>query len=198
VAGRAAGVAGAGAHAMNTQPIRISAPQKADRESVAELLREYLPRIRNLVRYLVRGDQDVDDFAQEAMLAIVKGLDSYRGEGPLTAWIDRVTAHTTISELRRRNVSRRVAPMGPALELVPEPSAVGRPDEYLSTRWAVALLDHIPEEQREALVLHFVLEMSVPEVAAALGRPVETIRSRLRLGLERLRILVGQDVGGAP
>lgn len=180
---------------MKSEPIRI-APLETNRESLAELLREYLPRIRNLVRYLVRGDQDVDDFAQEAMLAIVKGLDSYRGEGPLTAWIDRVTAHTTISELRRRNVARRAQPMGPALELVPEPSAVGRPDEYMATRWAVALLDHVPEEQRQALVLHFVLEMSVPEIAETLERPVETIRSRLRLGLERLRQLVGRETGG--
>ena len=181
---------------MKSQPIRIAPPQ-TDRESMAEVLREHLPRIRNLVRYLVRGDQDVDDFAQEAMLAIVKGLDTYRGNGPLTAWIDRVTAHTTISELRRRNVVRRAAPMGPVLELVPEAGVVGRPDEYLATRWAVALLDHVPEEQRQALVLHFVLEMSVPEIAETIGRPVETIRSRLRLGLERLRMLVGRDQGGA-
>ena len=149
------------------------------------------PRIRNLVRYLLHGDQDVDDFAQEAMLAIIKGLDSYRGDGPFEAWIDRVTAHTTITEIRRRKTSRRAAPIGPSLELVPDAGAVGRPDEYLQSRWAVALLDHVPEEQREALVLHFVVEMSVPEIAESLGRPVETIRSRLRLGLDRLRILAG-------
>jgi len=180
---------------MRSRPLRVdprlAAAAEGEREAAASLLREYLPRIRNLVRYLLHGDQDVDDFAQEAMLAIIKGLGSYRGDGPLEAWIDRVTAHTTITELRRRKNSRRATPAGPALELVPEPSVVGRPDEYLSSRWAVALLDHVPEEQREALVLHFVIEMSVPEIAEAVGRPVETIRSRLRLGLDRLRLLVG-------
>ncbi len=171
---------------------RVRAAAEGERAAAASLLREHLPRIRNLVRYLVHGDQDVDDFAQEAMLAVLNGLGSYRGDGPLTAWIDRVTAHTTISELRRRQVVRRHAPIGPTLELVPDASAVGRPDEYLASRWAVQLLDHVPPDQRQALVLHFVLEMSVPEVAETLGRPVETIRSRLRLGLERLRLLVGR------
>ena len=172
---------------------RVRAAADGQRSAVASLLREHLPRIRNLVRYLVHGDQDVDDFAQEAMLAVIMGIASYRGDGPIAAWIDRVVAHTTITELRKRKVARRMDPVGPALELVPHPDSVSHADEYLASRRAVQLLDRLPAEQRHALVLHFVLGMSVPEIAEELARPPETVRSRLRIGMERLRALAGGD-----
>ena len=59
------------------------------------LLVELLPRVRNLVRYLVRGDSDVEDISQEALIALLHGLPTYRGEGQLRSWADRVVARTT-------------------------------------------------------------------------------------------------------
>jgi RNA polymerase sigma-70 factor (ECF subfamily) len=51
----------------------------------------------------------------------------------------------------------------------------------------VRFLDAIPSEQREALVLHHVVGLSVPEIAEDLAVSGETIRSRLRLGIAKLR-----------
>jgi RNA polymerase sigma-70 factor (ECF subfamily) len=51
----------------------------------------------------------------------------------------------------------------------------------------VRLLDRLPLEQRHALVLHHVLEMTVSEIAKELDTPVETVRSRLRLARNKLR-----------
>jgi RNA polymerase sigma factor (sigma-70 family) len=51
-------------------------------------------------------------------------------------------------------------------------------------------LDELPDAQREALVLHHVLGMTVSEVADQLEAPQETVRSRLRLGKDRLRQLL--------
>src|SRR5687767_14508363 len=79
-------------------------------------------------------------------------------------------------------------------ELLPEHSAdVERntPEDYLRRRELVRLLDALSEEQRTALVLHFVLELSVAEIAEQVGVPMETVRSRLRLGKARLRTLAG-------
>jgi RNA polymerase sigma-70 factor (ECF subfamily) len=49
------------------------------------------------------------------------------------------------------------------------------------------MLDGLPIEQRHVLVLHYALDMTVPETAAELGVPIETVRSRLRLAKSRLR-----------
>ena len=57
----------------------------------------------------------------------------------------------------------------------------------------------MPHEQRHALVLHHVLGLSVPEIARETEAPDETVRSRLRLGMERLRALQDQtSVRSAP
>jgi RNA polymerase sigma-70 factor (ECF subfamily) len=60
----------------------------------------------------------------------------------------------------------------------------------------VRLLDQIPAEQRETVVLHHVMELTVPEIAAEMAVPAETVRSRLRLAMARLRLLgEGVDSG---
>jgi RNA polymerase sigma-70 factor (ECF subfamily) len=80
---------------------RITAAASGDRTAAESLCRELLPRVRNLVRYLVRGDARVDDIAQEALIAVLRGLATYRGDGRFEAWVDRVVARSTFAALRR-------------------------------------------------------------------------------------------------
>lgn len=171
-----------------TEDPRVRAAAAGDPRARQALLQEMLPRVRNLVRYLVRGDRDVDDLAQEALIAVLRGLPTYRGEGTFKAWADRVVARTTLSAARRSRRERALEEAGPDLSLLPHPD--GPPDEYASRRELVRCLDQLPDEQRHALVLHHVLGLSVPEVAEQLAVPFETVRSRLRLGQGRLRALV--------
>ncbi|NTX03181.1 RNA polymerase sigma factor [Myxococcus sp. CA051A] len=175
---------------------RIQAAIQGRREAAESLLMELLPRVRNLVRYLVHGDGEVEDIAQEALIALLRGLSTYRGEGQFQSWVDRVVARTTFAWLKRArgNEARRV---DESAELMAVPSEDAPPDEYVHRRRMVMLLDRIPDEQRHAMVLHHVLGMSVPEVSDELGIPFETIRSRLRLGRAALRALATED-GGVP
>jgi RNA polymerase sigma-70 factor, ECF subfamily len=147
-----------------------------------------LPRARNLVRYLVRDDRDVDDIVQEGLLAVVRGLDSFRGEAPVHAWSDRVVARATFAWLRRRRADAERAEQATARQREEPPPSPVEPgtEAYLTRRATVQLLDTLPLEQRQVLVLHHVLGLTVPEVAAQLGVPLETARSRLRLGRERM------------
>jgi RNA polymerase sigma-70 factor, ECF subfamily len=164
---------------------RLAAARAGDRAATEALLAELLPRMRNLVRYLIRGDQEVDDIVQEALLAVVRGLPGFRGDGALSSWVDRIVARTTFAHLRR--IRRRDAATDAYTE--PEELGVVEPidDRYAARRRAVRLLDQLPDEQRHALVLHHVLGMTVGEIAEQLEIPAETVRSRMRLGKSRLR-----------
>ncbi|MCP3100582.1 sigma-70 family RNA polymerase sigma factor [Myxococcus sp. K15C18031901] len=175
---------------------RIHAAIQGKKEAAESLLLELLPRVRNLVRYLVRGDVDVEDISQEALIALLRGLSTYRGEGSFQSWADRVVARTTFAWLKRARGSEARRGEEPA-ELMAVPSEDAPPDEYVHRRRVVMLLDRIPDEQRHAMVLHHVLGLSVVEVSNELGIAFETIRSRLRLGKAALRALVGED-GDAP
>ncbi len=167
---------------------RVRAAAGGDRAAAEALLGELLPRARNLIRYLVRGDGEVDDIAQESLIAILRGLPSYRGEGAFTAWADRVTVRVTFAHLGRVRADRaRNAGDGAHLHLVPDPD--GSPDDYAVRRETARLLDRLPADQRHALVLHHVLGMSVPEIAGELALPFDTVKSRLRIGMDKLRAL---------
>jgi RNA polymerase sigma-70 factor, ECF subfamily len=160
--------------------------------SARQLVTELLPRVRNLVRYLVRGDQDVDDLSQDALLLILQGIGSYRGEGAFRSWADRVVARRVFAA--RKSESRR-AEQPAALPEIAESAPL--PDGYYLRRQVVERLDALPLPQRDALVLHHVMGLSIAEVAAELGAPEETVRSRVRLGKERLRQQLTDAVSAA-
>ena len=174
---------------------QIVAAQAGDKKAAAEVLQKLLPRLRNLVRYLVRGDQHVDDIAQEALIAILRGLPTYRGEGSLGSWADRIVARTAIGWVRRQRKIREREQESFDPQLMQTRSEA--PDAYALRRQAVARLDILPYEQRHALVLHHVVGLSVPEVAAQLGAPLETVRSRLRIAQNKLRELAGDKPGSS-
>ncbi|MEQ9495936.1 MAG: RNA polymerase sigma factor [Deltaproteobacteria bacterium] len=161
---------------------RIERAQAGDREAAGEVLRAVLPRVRNLVRYLVRGDGDVDDIAQQCLVAVLRGLPTFRGDGAFTSWVDRIVARRTFVEIDKlRKARAREA------EVDVELMTVGPADEYLARRRVARLLDGLPEDQRRAVVLHHCVGMSVPEIAELLEVPFDTAKSRLRLGMKKLR-----------
>jgi len=169
-----------------------------DRRAAESLLRELLPRMRNLVRYLVRGDGDTDDIAQEAMIAVMRGLGSFRGDGKLQSWVDRIVARTTFAHIRRVRKEaggRAELENQVGLAIVPEPGAP--PDRFTQRRELAAKLDELPDEQRHALVLHHAVGMTVPEIAAELEVSPDTIKSRLRLGRSKMRAMLGTEGGAA-
>jgi len=177
---------GGAARAVHPPDPRVEAAASGDRAAAQSLLLELLPRVRNLVRYLCRGDSEVDDIAQLALCEILRSLRTYRNEGSLHGWIDRITVRVTLRRLRqRRNDEQRREASIPELRAVsakPE-----QPDEHTLRRQTARYLDALPVEQREAIVLHHIVGLSVPEVSAELSIPFETARSRLRLGMEKLR-----------
>ena len=161
----------------------ISAAAAGDRNAAQALCRELLPRVRNLVRYLLRGDGRVDDVAQEAMIAVLRGLRTFRAEGTFESWVDRVVARSTFTTLRRLRAETQPG----AEDVADRERDPSDASPYESRRELAAALDQLPQDQRQALVLHFSVGMTVPEIAEAVAAPFETVRSRLRLAKAALR-----------
>src|SRR5262249_800201 len=114
----------------------VRAAQEGDEDALRELLLGVLPRVRNLVRYLVPGDMEGDDLAQEALVSVIRGLPQFRGDGAFESWVDRIVARSVFAVLRARKLrTDRVAD----LILITEER-----DAFFERRYAVELLDRIP------------------------------------------------------
>ena len=134
---------------------------------------------------------DAEDVAQEAFVAAFRSIGSYRGDGPLRGWLLRIATRQAYRRLSQRRSTVDV-------DAVPEPfmaDSRGDPTRIVvaterrdDVRRAVGAL---PEPYREVVALRFFGELSLAEVADATGRPVNTVKTHLRRGLERLRPLIG-------
>ena len=164
----------------------ITAVLNGDRQATEALIRSILPRVRNVARALLRSDLDVDDVAQSVLLQVLRGLETFRGEGSLASWVDRITIRIAIANSRRASLRRDKEQHAAAQDDMPH-GAAPPSDEYLYKRQVAELLDAMPDPQRQVVVLHHVLGLSLPEVASEQRVSIETARSRLRLGMNRLR-----------
>ena len=156
-----------------------------DPDARAVLATRWRPRARRTA-LAVLGDRDAaEDVAQEAMIRLDAALPGFRGDADLGTWLHRVTLNLCYDHLRR---IRRRREEGPP----PETAETGSVDPHArvdAERARAALqgaLDRLSEDQREALVLRFVSDLSYAEIARTTGVPAGTVASRIFRALTRL------------
>jgi RNA polymerase sigma-70 factor (ECF subfamily) len=162
--------------------------QLGDADALAELVGAYSPKLRYYLRKLA-GERSVEDLLQETWLAALRGLPKLQAPEAFRAWLYRVARDQAFGALRKRQRSKEVA--SEQVEAVAEDAA----DEFHVEDIAAMhrALDTLPEEQREALVLRFLEEMSYDEIARITGAAVGTVRSRLYYGKQALRAKLAGD-----
>jgi RNA polymerase sigma-70 factor (ECF subfamily) len=144
--------------------------------------------VGNLVRYLIGSDSEVEDITQRVLIEILNSLRTYRGESKFTTWTDRITVRTTLSHIRRRRLLlSRLRTVSVELFSGRDLEQSGNPERCAARQEMARVLDSLPADQRVAVVLHYAVGLSVPELADRLQVPFETVRSRLRIGMQKLR-----------
>lgn len=177
---------------MDDDRILVEAARTGDRRALDILLRRHHDRILNLCRRLAGNEADAHDAAQEALLAIVRGLDRFDGRAAFSTWAYRVTTNACLDELRRR---RRRPVVGIPTDDEGEPRQPdGRADaiDGLGDRLAVeAALATLPLEFRTPVVLRDLCDLDYAEIATTLGIPPGTVRSRIARGRAHLARSLG-------
>ena len=158
-----------------------------DEEAWAILLDRYAGYIYAIATRGFRlGPQEAEEVLQETALSLVQHLPSYRGRGPLRAWIGAVAANAARQYLRRRRPTREVLTPIEAADL-PDETILERAEEVLTVQ---AALQRLPEECRMVLEQAFHQQRQYAEIASALGIPQGTVASRIARCLLRLRRLL--------
>ncbi len=181
----------AGAGSDEEQAMRLARQAAAGDLPAAQLLLTLLwPSISRVVAGVMGASHpDVDDAIQQTLIAVVRALPAFRGECHPAGFACRIAARTA-SRARRRTRQAQVLrdDFARLADLDPDVESAGEVAEGERRRriWR-DLLDELPEEQAETLVMRVLMGWSLEEVATATGVPLNTVRSRVRLAKEALR-----------
>lgn len=170
----------------------VAAAAQGDRNALALVLKTIRPMVVRYCRARVgsaeRGQLSADDVAQEVCLAVMTALPRYRDQGrPFMAFVYGIAAHKVADA--HRNVARSKA--DPVAEVPELMSADDNPEEHAlnseASRQMDALLNTLPEKQREILILRLVMGLSAEETAAAVGSTAGAIRVAQHRAITKLK-----------
>ena len=187
----------------------ISAARNGDRSSLDLLLRRHYDRIYAVCRRVTGHDADAADAAQEAMIAIVRGLAKFDGRSTFATWVYRIATNASLDELRRRR-RRPVTGLGVGVgverdnDAAPaehaDPDSGLRIDSIADRMLLDQALASLAEDFRLPVVLRDVGDLDYAEIAEVLGVPVGTVKSRIARGRAALAVTLGRtghdDLGG--
>ncbi len=164
-----------------------------DQQALGTLYDETNPVLFSLALRILGTREDAEEAVLDAYTRawrIASGFESTRGS--VLTWLIMMTRSISIDRLRSRNAkSGRTEPIDDPIE---------QPDSGLSPKMAAVFAEQrtsiaaamagLPPEQREAIELAFFEGLSHSELASRTGAPLGTVKTRVRLGLARLRQLL--------
>lgn len=167
----------------------VERAQKGDKGAIGELYRAHVDMVYRYI-YARVGDVAVaEDLTAQVFLKALEGLPTYEPSGsPFAAWLYRIAHARTVDHWRQQQRRREVVldESLPAAEPAPGDRLV------LETEWntALDLLAKLTDDQQDVLILRFIGEMSLSEVADALGKTVGAVKAAQHRALAALARLM--------
>ena len=146
-------------------------------------------------RYLLRlsgHNETAEDVFQEVWGKIVKARASYRPTAKFTTFLYRVAHNCFIDHVRRNKRHAGNTRIEPDLHRDPGETPETTTERSLARERLEAALEHLPEEQRDAFLLHEEGGLSIDQIAAVTGCNRETAKSRLRYAVNKLRVAIDE------
>jgi len=164
--------------------------QQGKAHDLAILVQRHHSPLLGFLYRMTGGDRALaEDLAQETFLRALRSIQQYKYPRPFKPWLYMIATNLTRDYFKRAEM-RHTMSMSEQLE-----DAVGQreltPEDALvwsdaAQRVALAI-KNLPDHQREAVVLRYYQELSLAEIAVILDVPLGTVKSRISLGLKRLR-----------
>lgn len=162
-----------------------------DKRAFDLLVIKYQRRIQRLIARMVRDTDLVEDIAQEAFIRAYRALHQFRGDAQFYTWLYRIavnTAKKALLDLKHDPLVTEAAlrPDGDddeTFQPANEPIAEETPETVLAAREIAAAvqaaLEALPEDLRQAVTLREIEGLSYEDIAAVMGSPIGTVRSRI-------------------
>src|ERR671939_858531 len=184
--------------------------QAGDPDSLAQLVQSQQSYVYSIAMSLMHNPADAADMTQESFIRLMRSLHTYRAETRFTTWLYRLVTNICLDGLRRR---------GRPIESLDEPSSTQagddaqtagerladsdrwtQPEEEVTLRESAAevreALGRLPTAQRLALTLYYFEDMRYEDIAETMGLPLNTVKSHIRRGKERLALALSSQIEG--
>jgi len=167
-----------------------------DKEAFSRLFSHFAPRVKG---YLMRGGataSQAEEIAQETMVTVWRKAHLFDPKkASASTWLFTIARNQRIDRIRRE---RRPEPEPDDPAFAPDP--VAQPDREVSAQQDVnavrRALAELPDSQREVVLLSFFEDESHSAIAERLQLPIGTVKSRIRLALKRMDMLLDRNAYG--
>jgi RNA polymerase sigma-70 factor (ECF subfamily) len=163
----------------------IAVRDKRDRDAFVLLFDHFAPRLKGFIMRSGTGSGQAEEIVQEVMLTVWRKADQFDPErAQVSAWVYQITRNRQIDVIRKEN---RPLPE----ELAEDPSTEPDASQILAVEQEAGQLKgaigRLKPDQRDMIEKAYLGELTHQEISGQTGLPLGTIKSRIRLGLEKLR-----------
>ena len=192
--------------------VLVRRAQAGDRDALSTLVQSQQTYVYSIAMSLMHNPADAADMTQEAFIRLMRSLGTYRAETKFTTWLYRLVTNICLDGLRRR---------GRTIDSLDEPSSGQggedaqtsgerlaetdrwtQPEQELELRESAtevrAALVSLPAAQRLALTLHYFEDLRYEDIADVMGLPLNTVKSHIRRGKERLALVLSSPAEEQP
>ena len=186
---------------MNEEQVWLEQARQGDKAAFGKLVEAYQTPVYNLAYRMLNNAGEAEEAAQEAFIRAYTRLDSYDPAHKFSTWMLSITSNYCIDLIRKRRalLLSLDEPLPPHPALMSDNSKGPEAQAVMNEQQAMvqALLQELPEDYRETVVLRYWYDLSYDEIAEMMDTTVSAIESRL-FRARRLLAEVGQNNGLGP
>ncbi len=165
----------------------LAVGRRRDREAFARLFDHFAPRLKAYLMRLGADDSQAEELVQEIMLLVWRRAETFDPrQAAASTWLFTIARNRRIDRLRRER-RPEIDPDDPALVGEPESAADSTLAQRETGERVRAAIEGLPPEQAELLRLAYFDDTPHSRIAALKSLPLGTVKSRIRLALQRLR-----------
>ena len=173
--------------------------QRGEVRAFEVLLTRHRKPVYNFILRFVGDKETAEDLLQEAFMRVIKGAEAYKRQAKFMTWLYTIARNLCVDQTRRRKHRKHAsldAPIdasddsGTLLDVIPSNEMASdrksvNKELHETMQRAVAALS---EEQREVFLMREILDLPFKQIADVVGVPENTVKSRMRYALEKLRL----------
>ncbi|SMH57816.1 RNA polymerase sigma-70 factor, ECF subfamily [Azospirillum lipoferum] len=173
--------------APSLEDLLVAVGREQDRLAFGALFGHFAPRLKTYLRRLGCESGAAEELVQEVMLLVWRRAETYDpAQASASTWVFTIARNKRVDSLRREQ-RPEIDPSDPALVPEPDEPADRRVEARQSNDRLRAALKDLPPEQAELLRMAYFEDKPHSVISAEHGIPLGTVKSRLRLAMDRLR-----------